>query len=59
MFGVLKQKGQKRLRLIWNSIWRVFEYFNVNLRKSEGFLTSISCTPNPERGRSNAPFFFR
>ena len=28
---------------------------NVNLCKSEGFLTSIQCIPIPEYGQSNAP----
>ena len=34
--------------------WQVFDNFNVNLRKNEGFLTSISCIPIPEYGQSNA-----
>ena len=46
---------------------RVFDNFNVNLRKSEGFLTSILRIPIPEHGQSNAPlgnlksepYFFR
>ena len=33
----------------------VFDNFNVNLRKNEGFLTSIPCIPIPEYGQSNAP----
>ena len=34
---------------------RNFDNFNVNLRKSEGFLTSIRRIPIPEYGQSNAP----
>ena len=34
---------------------QVFDNFNVNLRKNEGFLTSIPCFPIPKYGRSNAP----
>ena len=33
----------------------VFDNFNVNLRKSEGFVTSIPCIPILEYGQSNAP----
>ena len=33
----------------------MFDNFNVNLRKNEGFLTCISCIPIPEYGQSNAP----
>ena len=33
----------------------MFDNFNVNLRKNEGFLTSIPCIPIPEYGQSNAP----
>ena len=34
---------------------KVFDNFNVNLRKNEVFLTSIPCIPIPEYGQSNAP----
>ena len=34
---------------------QVFDIFNVNLRKNEGFLTCIPCNPIPEYGQSNAP----
>ena len=33
----------------------MFDNFNVNLRKNEGFLTSIPCIPLPDYGQSNAP----
>ena len=33
----------------------MLDNFNVNLRKSEGFLTSIPCIPISEYGQSNAP----
>ena len=33
----------------------MFDNFNVNLRKHEGFPTCIPCIPIPEYGRSNAP----
>ena len=34
----------------------MFDNFNVNLRKNEGFLTYIvPCIPIPEYGQSNAP----
>ena len=33
----------------------MFDNFNVNLRKNEGFLTSIPCIPVAEYGQSNAP----
>ena len=33
----------------------MFDKFHVNLRKNEGFLTSIPCIPIPEYGQSNAP----
>ena len=32
----------------------MFDNINVNLRKNEGFLTSIPCIPIPEYGQSNA-----
>ena len=34
---------------------QVFDNFNVNLHKKEGFLTSIRCVPIPEYGQSKAP----
>ena len=34
---------------------QVFDKFNVNLHKNEGFLTSIPWIPSPEYGQSNAP----
>ena len=34
---------------------RVFDNFNMNLRKNEGFITSILYIPIPEYGQSNAP----
>ena len=34
---------------------QVFDNFNVNLRKNEGFLTSIPCIPIPEYGQLTAP----
>ena len=37
----------------------MFDNFNVNLRKNEGFPTCIPCTPIPEYGQSNAPQVFR
>ena len=37
----------------------MFDNFNVNLRKNEGFLTSIPCIPIPEYGQSNAPSMSR
>ena len=37
------------------ALWQEFEHFNMNLRKNEGFLTSILCIPIPEIGQSNAP----
>ena len=33
----------------------MFDNFNVNLRKNEGFPTCIPCIPIPEYGQSNAP----
>ena len=33
----------------------MFDNFNVNLRKNEGFLISIPCIPIPEYGQSNIP----
>ena len=33
----------------------MFDNFNVNLRKNEGFQTYIPCIPIPEYGQSNAP----
>ena len=33
----------------------MFENINMNLRKKEGFLTSILWIPIPEYGQSNAP----
>ena len=33
----------------------MFDNFNVNLRKNEGFLTSIPCIPIAEYGQSNEP----
>ena len=33
----------------------MFDNFNVNLRKSKGFLTYIPYIPIPEYGQSNAP----
>ena len=33
----------------------MFDNFNVNLRKNEGFPTCIPCIPIPEYGHSNAP----
>ena len=33
----------------------MFDYFNVNHRKNEGFLTFIPIIPIPEYGQSNAP----
>ena len=33
----------------------MFDNFNVNLRKNDGFLTDIPCIPIPEYGQSNAP----
>ena len=33
---------------------QMFDNFNVNLRKNEGFLTCIPCIPIPEYGQSNA-----
>ena len=33
----------------------MFDSFNANLRKNEGFLTSIPRIPIPEYGQSNAP----
>ena len=40
------------------AFWQLFDNFNVNLRKKEGFLTSIPCIPIPEYGQSNAPLAF-
>ena len=34
---------------------QVFDNFNVNFHKKEGFLTSIPCVPIPEYRQSNAP----
>ena len=34
----------------------MFDNFNVNLRKNEGFPTDIPCIPIPDYGQSNAPF---
>ena len=34
---------------------QVFDNFNVNHLKNEGFVTSIPCIPIPEYGQSNAP----
>ena len=31
----------------------MFDNFNVNLRKNEGFLSYIPCIPIPEYGQSN------
>ena len=36
----------------------MFDNFNVNLRKNEGFLTSIPGNPISEYGQSNAPLIF-
>ena len=33
----------------------MFDNFNVNFRKNEGFLTYIPCILIPEYGQSNAP----
>ena len=33
----------------------MFDNFNVNLRKNEGFPTCIPCIPIPECSQSNAP----
>ena len=33
----------------------MFDSVNVNLRKNEGFVTSIPCIPIPKYGQSNAP----
>ena len=33
----------------------MFDNFNINLSKNEGFLTYILCIPIPEYGQSNAP----
>ena len=33
----------------------MFDNFNVNLRKNEGFPTDIPCIPIPDYGQSNAP----
>ena len=33
----------------------MFDNFNVNLRKNEGFQTYIPCIPIPEYGKSNTP----
>ena len=33
----------------------MFDNFNVNLTKNEGFLTYIPCILIPEYGQSNAP----
>ena len=33
----------------------MFDNFNVNLRKNEGFLSYITCILIPEYGQSNAP----
>ena len=33
----------------------MFDHFNVNLRKNEGFLTYILCIAIPEYGQSNPP----
>ena len=33
----------------------MFDNVNMNLRKSQGFLTSILCIPIPEYGQLNAP----
>ena len=33
----------------------MFDNFNVNLRKNEGFLTYIPYIPIPEYGQSNSP----
>ena len=33
----------------------MFDNINMNLRKNEGFLTSIPCIPIPEYSQSNAP----
>ena len=37
------------------AFWQIFDNMNVNLRKNEGFLTSIPSIPIPEYGQSNAP----
>ena len=50
MSGVLKQQGNNDMVKI--AFQQVFDNFNVNLRKNEGFLTSIPCIP--EYGQSNA-----
>ena len=34
----------------------MFDHFNVNLCKNEGFLTYIPCIPITEYGQSNAPY---
>ena len=36
----------------------MFDNFNVNLRKSEGFLTSIPTIPIPEYGQLNARYVY-
>ena len=40
------------------AFYQVFDNFNVNLRKNEGFLTCIPYIPIPEYGQSKAPLSF-
>ena len=37
----------------------MFDNFNVNLRKNEGFLTDIPCIPIPDYSQSNAPLIIK
>ena len=37
---------------------QLFDNFNVNFRKNEGFLASIPCILIPEYSQSNAPLVY-
>ena len=54
MFGAFRScKDDKNMFKI--AFQEMFDNFNVNLRKNEGFPTCIPCIPIPEYGQSNAP----
>ena len=54
MFGAF-QSSKDNKNMFKIAFQQMFDNFNVNLRKHEGFLTYIPCIPIPEYGQSNAP----
>ena len=54
MFGAFRSnKDNKNMFKI--AFQQIFEIFNMNPRKIEGFLIYIPCIPSPEYGQSNSP----